>query len=61
MIVFSPIIIVLVILMTIGTLLYLPIDYSIYRRYRSLGEYKIFFSIKRREEIKELKIEKNQV
>ena len=55
MLVLSPLIIVLIVVMTIGTLIYMPFDYMVYKKYPSIGKYKPFYSIKNRKVIKELK------
>ena len=45
---------------TILSLLYMPFDYMIYKKYPGESEYKLFYSIKNRKTIKELK-KKSQV
>ena len=55
MLVLSPIILVLTILMTIGTLIYMPFDYMVYKKYPFVSKYKPFYSIKNRKAIKEIK------
>ena len=61
MIIFSPLIIVLTIICTVGILLYLPIDRIRYNKYKELGKYELLFTIKRRKEIKELKCKMSQI
>ena len=60
MIIFSPLIIVLTIVAVVLALLYLPIDYLRYKKYRELGPYQLLFTIKKRKEIKDLK-KKSQI
>ena len=60
MIILSPLIVVLMIIGTILSLLYMPFDYMIYKKYPGESEYKLFYSIKNRKQIKELK-KKSQV
>ena len=55
MIVFSPFIIILTVIMTILTLLFMPFDYLVYKKYSTISKYTLFFSIKNRKIIKELK------
>lgn len=55
MIILSPLMIVLITIGTISSLVYLPFDYIIYKKYSFLGKYFPLITIKKRKEIKEYK------
>ena len=61
MIVLSPVLMILIILSTILTVFYLPIDRIRYNKYQELGKYELLFTIRKRKEIKELKKEMSQI